>query len=202
MTKIILLICAALFIASTAPAAEPSLTKTNSLLRDLVIITNPHNTNAPFKVNIRVDAAKELGAWPEVWRFFGADEPNYAYMKNGRKLLGELGELKPKQVYFRTHNLLCTGDGTPALKWGSTGVYREDSDGKPSEGGPWSRPSRPIWLWAPYRLWPCHPEGMPMPVAPPHPVGVTACVRERRIKGRRSTSGNTPCAASQRLASW
>ena len=57
-------------------------------------------TNAPFKVNIRADATKELGAWPEVWRFFGPDEPNYAYMANGRKLLGELGELKPKKVYF------------------------------------------------------------------------------------------------------
>ena len=88
-------------------------------------------TNAPFKVNIRVDATKELGAWPEVWRFFGADEPNYAYMTNGRKLLGELGQMKPKQVYFRTHNLLCSGDGTPALKWGSTGVYREDAAGNP-----------------------------------------------------------------------
>lgn len=82
-----------------------------------------------FKVNIRVDAAKELGRWPEVWRFFGADEPNYAYMQNGRKLLGELGELRPKQVYFRAHNLLTSGDGTPALKWGSTGVYREDAAG-------------------------------------------------------------------------
>ena len=88
-------------------------------------------TNTPFKVNIRVDATKELGAWPEVWRFFGADEPNYAYMTNGRKLLGELGDLKHKQVYFRAHNLLSSGDGTPALKWGSTGVYREDAAGNP-----------------------------------------------------------------------
>ncbi len=91
----------------------------------------PSLTNGAFPVNIRVDAAKELGVWPEVWRFFGADEPNYAYMKNGRKLLGELGKLKRDQVYFRTHNLLCSGDGTPALKWGSTGVYREDAQGNP-----------------------------------------------------------------------
>ena len=87
-------------------------------------------TNASFNVNIRVEASRDLGAWPEVWRFFGADEPNYAYMKNGRKLLGELGSLRPGQVYFRTHNLLTSGDGTPALKWGSTGVYREDAEGK------------------------------------------------------------------------
>ena len=85
----------------------------------------------PFPVSIRIDAAKTRGQLKPIWRFFGADEPNYAYMKHGQKLIGELGELKPKQVYFRAHNLLTSGDGTPALKWGSTGVYREDADGKP-----------------------------------------------------------------------
>src|SRR5690349_14811728 len=84
-----------------------------------------------FPVVIRVDAAKTKGPLKPIWRFFGADEPNYAYMQNGRKLIGELGALKPKQVYFRTHNLLTSGDGTPALKWGSTGVYREDDQGQP-----------------------------------------------------------------------
>ena len=39
--------------------------------------------------------------------------------------------LAPKQVFFRTHNLLTSGDGTPALKWGSTNAYREDAEGKP-----------------------------------------------------------------------
>ena len=84
-----------------------------------------------FPVTIRVDAAKTKGELKPIWRFFGADEPNYAYMKNGKKLLAELGELRPKQVYFRTHNLLTSGDGTPALKWGSTGVYGEDANGNP-----------------------------------------------------------------------
>ena len=84
-----------------------------------------------FPVSIEVDAARPLGELKPIWRFFGADEPNYAYMKHGQKLLGELGELRPREVYFRTHNLLTSGDGTPALKWGSTGAYREDADGKP-----------------------------------------------------------------------
>ncbi len=84
-----------------------------------------------FPVNIRVDASKPLGELKPVWRFFGADEPNYAYMQHGRKLLGELGALRPSQVYFRAHNLLTSGDGTPALKWGSSGAYREDEQGKP-----------------------------------------------------------------------
>src|SRR5690349_5902216 len=84
-----------------------------------------------FPVSIRVDASQPKGELHPIWRFFGADEPNYAYMKDGKKLIGELGEMAPKSVYFRTHNLLTSGDGTPALKWGSTGVYREDADGKP-----------------------------------------------------------------------
>src|SRR5688500_6802563 len=86
---------------------------------------------APFPVSIRVDASKDRGELRPIWRFFGADEPNYAYMKDGTKLLSELGELRPKSVYFRTHNLLTSGDGTPALKWGSTGAYKEDAQGRP-----------------------------------------------------------------------
>jgi xylan 1,4-beta-xylosidase len=86
---------------------------------------------APFPVSIRVDARRPLGELKPIWRFFGADEPNYATMKDGRKLIGELGALRPTQVYFRTHNLLNTGDGTPALKWGSTNVYTEDAKGRP-----------------------------------------------------------------------
>jgi xylan 1,4-beta-xylosidase len=86
---------------------------------------------ASFPVTIRVDAGRPLGDLPPIWRFFGADEPNYAYMKDGRKLLRALGELAPKAVYFRTHNLLNTGDGTPALKWGSTNAYTEDAQGRP-----------------------------------------------------------------------
>jgi len=82
-----------------------------------------------FPVAIHIDAAKTKGELKPIWRFFGADEPNYAYMKNGKKLIGELGELAPQRLYFRTHNLLTSGDGTPALKWGSTGAYSEDAQG-------------------------------------------------------------------------
>jgi xylan 1,4-beta-xylosidase len=84
-----------------------------------------------FPVEICIDVAEPVGPLKPIWRFFGADEPNYATMPNGRKLLGELGELKPKQVYFRTHNLLTSGDGKPALKWGSTNAYRADASGNP-----------------------------------------------------------------------
>jgi xylan 1,4-beta-xylosidase len=86
---------------------------------------------APFAVSIRVDAAKPTGPLKPIWRFFGADEPNYAYMKDGKKLIADIGKLAPKRSYFRAHSLLVTGDGTPALKWGSTNAYTEDASGKP-----------------------------------------------------------------------
>ena len=85
----------------------------------------------PIEVKIDVDVSNTEGALEPVWRFWGADEPNYATMKHGKKLLGELGEMTPDQVFFRAHNLMTTGDGTPRLKWGSTNMYTEDAGGNP-----------------------------------------------------------------------
>jgi xylan 1,4-beta-xylosidase len=87
--------------------------------------------SAPFPVSIRVDAAAARGPLKPIWRFFGADEPNYAYMEHGARLLRDEGSLAPGRVFFRAHNLLTTGDGTPALKWGSTNAYTEDAQGRP-----------------------------------------------------------------------
>jgi xylan 1,4-beta-xylosidase len=87
--------------------------------------------DATFPVTIRIYADRPVGKWKPIWRFFGADEPNYAYLPDGQRLLAELGAMATNRVYFRAHNLLTSGDGTPALKWGSTGVYTEDADGKP-----------------------------------------------------------------------
>ena len=84
-----------------------------------------------FEVAIEVSAGRAGEEVTPIWRFFGADEPNYATMKDGRQLLGELGMLRKDDVYFRAHNLLSSGDGTPALKWGSTNVYTEDAAGNP-----------------------------------------------------------------------
>jgi xylan 1,4-beta-xylosidase len=92
---------------------------------------DPGQPAAPFPVQISVDAGRPIGELKPIWRFFGADEPNYATMKDGRRLLAELGALRPDAVYFRTHNLLCSGDGTPAYKWGSTNAYTEDGLGRP-----------------------------------------------------------------------
>jgi len=84
-----------------------------------------------FEVAIEVNAGRAGNEVTPIWRFFGADEPNYATMKDGRQLLGELGMLRKDDIYFRAHNLLSSGDGTPALKWGSTNVYTEDAAGNP-----------------------------------------------------------------------
>src|SRR5882724_4735008 len=82
-------------------------------------------------VTIQVDLRSWLGAWNPAWTFLGYDEPNYTYGANGRKLLGELAGASASPIHIRTHNLLTSGDGTAALKWGSTNVYTEDSAGRP-----------------------------------------------------------------------
>jgi xylan 1,4-beta-xylosidase len=83
------------------------------------------------RVSIRIDAGAPRGPMSPMWAWFGYDEPNYTYMKDGRELLSELAGLSPVPVYVRAHNLLTSGDGTPALKWGSTNAYTEDASGRP-----------------------------------------------------------------------
>jgi len=83
------------------------------------------------KTIINVDLAKPIGDMYPMWAWFGADEPNYAYMRDGKKLLSELSAMSPVPVYFRAHNLLTSGHDTMNLKWGSTNVYTEDANGKP-----------------------------------------------------------------------
>lgn len=83
------------------------------------------------KTTIQIDLNKKTGEMTTMWAWFGADEPNYAYMKDGKKLLTELSQLSPVPVYFRAHNLLTSGHDTLTMKWGSTNVYTEDANGKP-----------------------------------------------------------------------
>jgi len=83
------------------------------------------------KTTIQIDLNKEVGEMSTMWAWFGADEPNYAYMKDGKKLLTELSQLSPVPVYFRAHNMLTSGHDTLTMKWGSTNVYTEDANGKP-----------------------------------------------------------------------
>ncbi|QIL38255.1 beta-xylosidase [Pedobacter sp. HDW13] len=88
-------------------------------------------TYAQNKTNIEVNFDQQIAPMKPVWAWFGYDEPNYTYMKDGQKLLTEISKLSPVPVYVRAHNLLTSGDGTPALKWGSTNAYTEDAKGNP-----------------------------------------------------------------------
>jgi len=97
----------------------------------LLFAFTPILAAAQDSVDIRVDAAVRQGPFKPIFSYFGYDEPNYTYQKNGAKLIAELAELSRTPVYIRAHHLLCTGDGTPGLKWGSTNAYTEDATGKP-----------------------------------------------------------------------
>jgi xylan 1,4-beta-xylosidase len=114
--RAVFLVCTALAIPITqsdsqqpAPAAAPGL----------------------IPITINVHASQATGPYKPIWNYFGADEPNYIYADNGKKLLGELSALSPIPVYFRPHNLFTTGNGEGSLKWGSTNVYTEKPDGTP-----------------------------------------------------------------------
>lgn len=81
---------------------------------------------------INVDFQQKTGKMYPAWAWFGYDEPNYTYMKDGKKLLSEIAALSPTPVYIRAHSLMVTDDGPrAALKWGSTNMYTEDAKGNP-----------------------------------------------------------------------
>jgi len=84
-----------------------------------------------MKVDIHVDAQKNVKEKIHNWRYFGYDECNYTDTPGGEKLLGLFGGLEDAPYYVRTHHLFCTGNGQGTIKWGSTNVYTEDGDGNP-----------------------------------------------------------------------
>ncbi len=82
-------------------------------------------------VDVKINFDKPVADMYPMWAWFGYDEPNYTYMKDGKKLLTEISALSPVPVNVRAHSLLVTGDGEAALKWGSTNAYTEDAAGNP-----------------------------------------------------------------------
>lgn len=105
--------------------------KFRSLIIALVFGLLPSMLAAQDAVTISVDTDAKIGSYKPIYAYFGYDEPNYTYMKDGRKLVGELARLSHVPVYIRAHSLLVTGDGKAALKWGSTNAYTLDESGKP-----------------------------------------------------------------------
>ncbi|HET7545678.1 MAG TPA: hypothetical protein VFK05_37680 [Polyangiaceae bacterium] len=82
-------------------------------------------------MNVSVDATSVGTPLRPVWPFYGYDEVNYTTTAEGRALLAEVAAANSAAIHVRSHFLLNTGDGTPAMKWGSTNVYTKDAAGNP-----------------------------------------------------------------------
>lgn len=84
-----------------------------------------------IEVVIEVDARAKATPLKPIWAFFGYDEANYTTTPEGTELLETLAAIHDAQVRTRTHFLFNTDEGEPSMKWGSTNIYSEDSDGNP-----------------------------------------------------------------------
>jgi xylan 1,4-beta-xylosidase len=91
--------------------------------------TVPARADTPDLVTITVDATGATEPLERVWAFHGFDEANYTNTPEGISLLEALAVMSSAPVHVRSHFLLNTGDGSAALKWGSTNVYTEDASG-------------------------------------------------------------------------
>lgn len=85
----------------------------------------------PPKITIAVHADRPTGVLKPIWQFFGYDEGNYTYAPDGSDMLAKIAELGPPPAYIRAHHLLTSGDGDTWLKWSSTNLYDEDTQGNP-----------------------------------------------------------------------
>ncbi len=103
----------------------------STVLVGLVALSSPAWAQAPASVSVSVNATAAGAPLERVWPFYGYDEINYTTVPEGKALLDALVAAHSAPVHVRSHFLLNTGDGTPALKWGSTNVYTEDADGNP-----------------------------------------------------------------------
>ena len=83
-----------------------------SYLKFLIVAVFISSTVFSQQATINVDLKNETGDMTPVWAWFGYDEPNYTYMKDGKKLLTEIAALSPVPVYVRAHSLLV-----PVMAW-------------------------------------------------------------------------------------
>ena len=102
-----------------------------SLMAGLLALASPARAQTPATVNVTVDATAAGTPLERVWPFHGYDEINYTTTAEGEALLATIAAAHTAPVHVRSHFLLNTGDGTPAMKWGSTNVYTEDAAGNP-----------------------------------------------------------------------
>src|SRR5437667_11007797 len=97
-------------------------TRTVTLTAGLLAMDSLALAQAPATVNVSVDATAAGTPLERVWPFHGYDEINYTTTPEGKALLGAIAAAHSAPVHVRSHFILNTGDGTPALKWGSTNV--------------------------------------------------------------------------------
>ncbi|HYE75871.1 MAG TPA: beta-xylosidase, partial [Blastocatellia bacterium] len=69
----------------------------------LLMALAPINLLAQDAVTISIDGNAKIGPYKPIFSYFGYDEPNYTYMKDGRKLVGELARLSHTPVFIRAH---------------------------------------------------------------------------------------------------
>ena len=103
----------------------------HTLTAGLLALASPARAQVPATVNVAIDATAAGTPLERVWPFHGFDEINYTTVPEGKALLGTIAAAHTAPVHVRSHFLLNTGDGTPAMKWGSTNVYTEDAGGNP-----------------------------------------------------------------------
>lgn len=94
-------------------------------------LAGPAGAQAPANVNVTVDGGAEGTPLQPIWPYYGYDELNYTTTAEGKALIQQLVDAQKSRVHLRSHFWLNSGDGTPALKWGSTNVYSEDESGAP-----------------------------------------------------------------------
>ncbi|UCD48778.1 MAG: hypothetical protein JSW27_14735 [Phycisphaerales bacterium] len=82
-------------------------------------------------ISIHVDATQRGEPLKHVWSYYGYDECNYTTTPDCIALMEAAARMNAEPVYLRQHFLLNSGDGTAALKWGSTNTYTEDENGTP-----------------------------------------------------------------------
>ena len=71
----------------------------------ILLLALPASAFGQQPVTVRVDASQKIGTLKPVWNYFGYDEPNYTYTKNGRKLIGELGRSARRR--FTSGRTIC-----------------------------------------------------------------------------------------------
>jgi xylan 1,4-beta-xylosidase len=65
-----------------------------------------------------------------IWAFFGYDEPNYTYMKDGKKIAFRISCVEPRACFCKNASSIGNRQRCEWIEMGSTNAYTEDANGK------------------------------------------------------------------------